>query len=79
MAFGSDEQFIESAPVYIRPGKNRDVVFDLRLATFKSAESDWVYSASLGESTAIHAWYFVIYPPSGRGSITIRNLRLVRP
>lgn len=79
VAFGSDEQFIESAPVYIRPGKNRDVVIDLRLATFKSAESDWIYSASLRESTAIHAWYFVLYPQSGRGSITIRNLRLVRP
>jgi hypothetical protein len=76
---GETGTYVESAPAYIRPGKNSSIVFDLRAKTFKSEVSEWQYSVGLGKATRIHNWHFILYPQSPSGSVTIRNLRLVQP
>ncbi|MDA0321564.1 MAG: DUF4159 domain-containing protein [Verrucomicrobia bacterium] len=78
-AVGETGAYVESAPAYIRPGKNSGIVFDLRAKTFKSEVSEWQYNLGLGEATRIHDWHFIIYPQSPSGSVTIQNVRIVQP
>jgi hypothetical protein len=78
-AVGETGSYIESAPAYIRPGKNDNVAFDLRARTFKSEASEWQYEIGLDTNTRIHNWHFIIYPQSPSGSVSIRNVRIVQP
>jgi hypothetical protein len=78
-AVGEPGSYIESAPAYIRPGKNDNVAFDLRARTFKSEASEWQYEIGLDTNTRIHNWHFIIYPQSPSGSVSIRNVRIVQP
>jgi hypothetical protein len=65
--------------VYIKPGANRDVVFDLRAKTFKSAATEWEYRDSLPADIEIRALNLIIYPQEGNGRMVIRRSRLIDP
>ena len=70
--------YIETAPVFIRPGKNQDVVFDLGSGNLKSAETQWEYKASFPSSAIAEKIYLVILPHEPRGTINFSSFRLAR-
>lgn len=77
LAFHGPGGYLESAPLFIRPGANANVGFDLGAATFKSAQTDWAYEAAFGDNRQVDQWFLVLYPQQGAGTIRIDNVRLV--
>ena len=74
---GENRTYYESAPKYVRPGTNPDVVFDLTAATFKSEGSEWKYEAKVQNLAGVRAIHLVFYPISG-GRITITSIELAK-
>jgi len=70
--------YIETAPVFIRPGKNQNVAFDLGSGNLKSAETQWEYKASFPSSAIAEKIYLVILPQEARGTISFSSFRLAR-
>ena len=81
LAFQNDEDelYLESAPKFVRPGQNRDIAFDLRQETFKSAASKWEYKAPFPDGATVTHWYFILYPQQPRGQLSISRPRTVVP
>jgi len=74
---GENGTYFESAPKYIRPGENPDVVFDLTAATFKSEGSGWKYEVKAQNLGNVRAIHLLFYPISG-GRVTINNIKLAK-
>ena len=72
------DEFIESTPVPIQPGLNRDVAFDFRAQTFKSAMSDWKYQGKLREGSVAWRVMFIVYPadPGQSSELFFDNVRV---
>ena len=80
LAFHGSAGYIESPPIFIRPGINPDIAFDLSTATFKTEATDWSYKAVLADKGAtrqVTSWYIIIYPQQANGDIRITNVRLI--
>jgi hypothetical protein len=75
----TDNRYFESAPVYLKPGANRDLVFDLRAKTFKSEATEWEYRDTLPGDIEIRSLNLIIYPQEGSGRMIIRRSRLIDP
>jgi len=72
----ADGNYHESAPVFIRPDVNRNVAFDLGTSRFKSADTDWRYTAHFPGDLAPDRLFLIVFPQQGSGRITIANLRV---
>ena len=70
--------YIETAPVFVRPGRNLNVAFDLGSGNLKSEETKWEYKASFPANAAVSKVYLVILPQEPRGTIRFSNFRLAR-
>lgn len=79
VALKSKDVYYESAPVYFRPGQNRDLIIDLRGKNFKTAASNWQYTAALPDNLQATQFYLILFPQQPSGRLEIRNLRTVRP
>ncbi len=73
---GPNSTYYESVPVPVKPGLNENIAFDLRSATFKSAASQWQHQRRLGHVSDVKSLYVLIYT-RGKGSVVIRNVRLL--
>ena len=71
--------YVETAPAYVRPGLNQDVVFDLRQPTFKSGTSKWQHTEALPGGFRAQNLYILVYPQQGSGSVELSNVRFVIP
>jgi len=70
-------QYYETAPAFIKPGLNKDVVFYLFGDEFKSAETEWEYQSSLKGADAVKKIIFLNYAIKP-GRLTFDNLRFSR-
>ncbi|KPK39243.1 MAG: hypothetical protein AMJ78_08790 [Omnitrophica WOR_2 bacterium SM23_29] len=71
------DEFCESSPKRIEIGLNKDVVFDLSAADFKSPTSNWEYNYTLRPGTVAWRVMFIIYPDEGvSGSVYFDNIRV---
>jgi len=68
--------YVETAPVFVLPGLNRDVTFDLGLQTFRSAATNWQPTGAFPQDLQISAVHLVVYPQQGSGRVEFGNLRL---
>ena len=71
-------QYIETAPVFVRPGMNRNVVFDLGTGNLKTEQTQWAYKAAFPENAVVQRIYLVILPQQPRGTVVFRGFRTVR-
>jgi hypothetical protein len=75
VGLGTGSGYVESAPVMVKAGANKDVMFRLDAATFKSAATVWEYRGKAGDLSKVGKIYLLLYPiPDGR--VQIENLRL---
>ncbi len=79
VGFKNSQDYLESAPVFFRPGLHRDVVLDLGRSNFKSAASKWEYRAVFPETFAAEQVYLIIFPQQPAGRVVVTNLRLSTP
>jgi hypothetical protein len=79
LAFDLDgtPDYIETAPLFVRPGMNRDLAFDLAGGNLKSAASNWEYRARFPSAATVKRIYLVVLPQQARGTICFRRLRVV--
>ena len=69
-----DWKYVESSPVYLRPGDNPNVVFRLDQPTFKSADSGWKFNQR-AKLSALRKIVLLIYPLRA-GVVEVDNVRL---
>jgi hypothetical protein len=81
LAFGGTGPvpYLEVLPVFVRPGLNRDVAFDLRQETYKSAATNWQQRGTWPADFKVDTVYVVVYPQQGEGKVEISHFRVVRP
>ncbi len=77
LSMGEEFAYFESAPQYIRPGRNLHVVFDLQAGTFKTESAGWEYNAFAVNLQDVRAIHLLFYPISA-GSLQVENIRLVQ-
>ncbi len=78
LAFNGPDGYIESGPVFLRPGMNRDVAFDLSASSFKNEATQWEHTAEFGERRQVDAIYLIIYPQQGAGELRMEKIRLIQ-
>ena len=74
---GENWSYHESAPQYIRPGNNPDVVFDLAAETFKTQATNWEYRSAVENASKVRTIHLLLYPISS-GTIAIDNIKVIR-
>ena len=74
---GLNEQYFESRPVYIKPGFNKDVAFNLEAEAFKCEASDWRYTTKIANPELARRIVILVYPSEPRGRIRIDDIRFV--
>lgn len=75
LAFANGDDYFETAPVFIRPGLNGNVVFDFEDIRCKSANSNWAYTENFPARLETERWFILLYPQSGSGRVDIGNMR----
>jgi len=70
-------QYFETAPAFIKPGLNKDVLFYLFGDEFKSSVTEWEYGASLKGADSVKKIVFLNYAIKP-GKLTFDNLRFSR-
>ncbi len=76
IGIGTGEDYVESQPFYIKPGRNQ-VFFRMSAKTFKSARTDWEYREALKGALKAERITLLIYSPEA-GRIDIENTRLIK-
>ncbi len=76
---GTNVAYIESEPVFLRPGLNRNIAVDLRKDTFKTEAVKWENRASFPESAEIDRVFILTYPQQSSGALEFGNPRLATP
>jgi len=77
LSTSKDWKYFESTPVYVRPGENPNVVFDLTAPNYKSKESNWEYAARIERLDDVRSVILVFYP-SADATFVVRDLKLAR-
>jgi len=73
---GRPAKYAESAPVTVKPGLQKDVVLDLKAATFKTEASKWRHTVKLAGADAAYRVCILFY--NAKGTVGLDNIRLVR-
>ncbi len=81
LAFGGDGpiSYLETTAMFIRPGDNANLVFDLRQPMFKTEQSNWQIGVDFPADFRPHTLYLLVYPQGPDGTVECHNLRLARP
>ena len=77
LSTGDDWTYFESVPLYVRPGENPSLVFDLRAASFKSEASGWQYETKIEDLDEVRAVYVLVHPLTS-GTVVLREMSVVR-
>ena len=75
MAFQFGDEYLESEPLFVRPGRN-ELVFELRTLRLKSAVTAWQFTASIDGTRTAERLFLLFYPQDRSATITIEPLRL---
>jgi uncharacterized protein DUF4159/von Willebrand factor type A domain-containing protein len=70
-----DWKYFESPPVYLRPGKNGNMMIRIDQPNFKTEASKWVFNQKVANLNAVRKIVLLIYPIRG-GAVEIDNIRL---
>ena len=76
MRSGADQKWQESKPAPVKPGVNA-VVFGLDASTYKTAATDWQYSATLQALNSVSQLAIIVYPNKS-GSVFLDKLLATR-
>ncbi len=80
VAFTSpNNPYIESAPIFLRPGLNRNIAIDLRENSFKTEAVNWESRASFPDDITLDRIFILTYPQQPTGAIEFGNPRLANP
>lgn len=74
-----NKPYIESAPVFLRPGLNKNVAIDLRQQTFKTEAVNWQNRAAFPDSVTVDRLFILTYPQQPAGALEFGNIRLAKP
>ena len=73
----NEGDYYETAPIFIKPGVNPDLVFDLKDITVKCATSNWKYNARLPDGFRANNIYLILFPHQSQGRIAFGNFRKI--
>lgn len=73
----NEGDYYETTPVFIKPGSNPNLVFDLKKMPVKCAASSWKYNARLPDGFRSDNIYLILFPHQPQGRIAFGNFRKV--
>jgi hypothetical protein len=73
---GRPAKYVESAPVTVKPGLQKDVVLDLQSPKFKTEASKWKHTVKLAGADAVYRACILLY--NVKGTVGLDNIRLVK-
>jgi hypothetical protein len=68
--------YIETQAQFVRPGRNRNVPFDLGQRTFKTGQTGWQHRAPWPDDHTPDTIFLVVYPQGEKGRVDLTNLRV---
>ena len=74
---GDEMTYYESAPRYVRPGANPNIVFDLKATDFKTEATGWEYRAAADKLGDVRAIYILVYPITN-GTVLVRGISVAK-
>lgn len=81
LAFSGDGPigYLETTAMFIRPGDNPNLQFDLRQAIFKSQRTHWKIGDRFPPDFQVRKIHLLIYPQGPSGTVACTNLRIAQP
>jgi hypothetical protein len=73
------DSYYETAAVFVRPGMNRNLMFDLRQPIMKTERTEWEVGAKLPADFPTQRLHLLLYPQGPEGRVEGSNLRLCKP